>query len=171
MRWVFGMALASALAADGAAAASIGGVAPGRAAIFGITFLDTSTEGAVDGVRDDQTQRIAMLEARMAEAFAEKGWTIVPTDAVAADLAKVTNIAQCNGCDGVLAQRLGADIAVTGEVQKVSNLILTINVIVRQAGTEDRLLSLGNADIRGNTDDSWLRGLNYILKNRIFRDQ
>lgn len=141
-----------------------------KAAIFGFKLLDTSNEGEIDGVRADQTQRIELLRTRLVEVFREKGYTIVPVDPVAGELDKITNIAHCNGCDGVLAARLGADVAVTGEVQKVSNLILTINVIIRQAGEGDKVLKVGNADIRGNTDDSWLRGLNYILKNQIFKN-
>jgi hypothetical protein len=86
---------------------------------------------------------------------------------VADELASVMNPSQCNGCDAKLARALGADLAVTAEVQKVSNLILTINVYVREAGS-GTLLRMGNADIRSNTDESWRRGVDYVLRNRIF---
>ena len=65
------------------------------------------------------------------------------------------------------AQQVGADYAVLGWVQKVSNLILNINLQIREVAT-GRLVKAGSADIRGNTDESWSRGLRYLLAHRIF---
>lgn len=137
------------------------------AAVLAVTLIDTSTEGDMNPPRADEAARVEMLERDLAAAFAEQGWTLVDTAPVAADLAERVNPADCNGCDARLAARLGADVAVTGEVQKVSNLILTINVLVREADSAT-LIAAGNADIRGNTDQSWRRGLSYVLRNRVF---
>jgi hypothetical protein len=69
-----------------------------------------------------------------------------------------------------MAQRLGADYAVVSEVQKVSNLILTMNVVVRDAETGAQVRARA-VDIRGNTDDTWQRGMRYLLRNGIFRGE
>jgi len=53
-------------------------------------------------------------------------------------------------------------------VQKVSDLILTLNLQLRDAQT-GALVKAGVVDIRGDTDENWMRGMRYILKNRIFR--
>ncbi len=140
---------------------------PRSAVVLGTTLIDSSTEGDYFGVRADETARIEMVTARLAEAFAEQGWRIVDPAPVAETLDRVANPSQCNGCDARLAAELGSDVAVTAEVQKVSNLILTINIYVRDAASGE-LLRLGNADIRSNTDRSWRRGVDYILRNRIF---
>ena len=66
-----------------------------------------------------------------------------------------------------MARELGADLAVTGFVQKVSNLILNINVIIRDA-RDGQALRGGSVDIRGNTDESWGRGISYLVRNRLF---
>lgn len=137
------------------------------AAILGVTLIDTSTEGDYFGPREDEAARVEMLENRLAEAFAEQGYRAIDAAPVAERVEGVTNIARANGLDVRLARELGADLAVTGEVQKVSNLILTINVIVRDA-RDGELLRAGNADIRSNTDRSWTRGVDYVLRNRIF---
>jgi hypothetical protein len=69
-----------------------------------------------------------------------------------------------------MARELGARYAVVSEVQKVSNLILAMNIYVRD--TDDGGQVAGQAvDIRGNTDDSWQRGARYILTRNIFADQ
>ena len=140
--------------------------AESRAAVLGVTLVDTSTEGDYSGERPDQTARVEMLAGRLAAAFEAAGWELVDISPVAERLARVANPAHCNGCDTTLAGQLGADVAVTAEVQKVSNLILTINVFVRTASGE--LIAVGNADIRSNTDRSWRRGLDWVLENRIF---
>jgi hypothetical protein len=53
-------------------------------------------------------------------------------------------------------------------VQKVSNLILNINLYVRDVATT-KMLKVGSVDIRGNTDESWFRGLRYLVKNRMYK--
>ena len=87
---------------------------------------------------------------------------------VAARLNTVKNPAHCNGCEVAIAHDLGARYALTGEVQKVSNLILNLNLVLRdaQSGT---ILRAGVVDIRGNTDESWRRGFSYLLRNIMFR--
>ena len=51
-------------------------------------------------------------------------------------------------------------------MQKISNLILILNMQVRDTATGD-VVSAGTVDIRGNTDESWRRGIDYLLKHRI----
>lgn len=144
--------------------------APGRVAFFGLYFIDSSTEGAVNGIRADETARTAMTAALVEDDMTARGFVLVPTEPVAQKLAKVLNPAQCNGCEVALAQELGADYALVGEVQKVSNLILNINLYLRDVGTGE-LVRSGSVDIRGNNDESWQRGVRYLLKNIIFRDR
>lgn len=143
---------------------------PGSVAFFGLYFNDMSTEGAINGIRPDETARTAMAAGVVADDIAARGFTLVPTDPVADQLSKITNPAHCNGCDIAMAGKLGADYALTGEVQKVSNLILNFNLFLRDARTGE-LIRGGSVDIRGNTDESWQRGFRYLLKNIIFRDQ
>lgn len=137
------------------------------AAVLGMALIDSSTEGDYFGLRADEAARIDMLEAQLARAFAAEGYRLVDVAPAEERVNGVLNIARSNGLDSRLARELGADLAVTGEVQKVSNLILTINVLVRSAA-DGQVLRAGNADIRSNTDTSWTRGLDYVLRNRIF---
>ena len=139
-----------------------------RIAFFGITFIDTSTEGAYDGERPDQTARIGLLEDAVRERFGAEGFEIVANDPVAEDLAATVNPADCYGCELRMAATLGADYVLVGEVQKVSNLILSMNLVMRDVES-GAMIRGQSVDIRSNTDDSWLRGLNYILKYNFFK--
>lgn len=138
-------------------------------AFLGITFIDTSTEGAYDGERPDQTARVALLENEVRSRFADEGFTLLATDPVAEKLDATVNPADCNGCEVRFATELGADYSLVGEVQKVSNLILSMNLVMRDTGDGSMVRGL-SVDIRSNTDDSWLRGMRYIFKNHFFKE-
>ena len=138
------------------------------AAFFGVTLIDTSAEGEMNGPRLDETARIEMVEAQAARALRAHGLRLVDLAPVTGELARTRNPAACNGCELRMARRLGADYAVVAEVQKVSNLILSMNLYVRDATTGAQLRGLA-VDIRGNTDESWQRGMRYILERNLFR--
>ncbi len=88
------------------------------------------------------------------------------TDPVQAELAKLGSLRDCQGCELDLAKKLGAEYAAFGWVQKVSNLILNINMQIREVAS-GRLVRAGSVDIRSNTDEAWRRGLVYLIENRI----
>lgn len=141
-------------------------VPPGTALFFGIHWIDTSTEGAINGPRADETARLAMIEDQIASDLTQRGFTLTAPDP--AEVASIRNPTHCNGCDTKLAAAKGLDYAITGEVQKVSNLILAMNLYIRDADS-GRTVAAGAVDIRGNNDESWQRGYRYLLKNVIFR--
>ena len=76
----------------------------------------------------------------------------------------------CNGCDADVAKKLGADLSLVGYVQKVSNLILNINVFMRDTKT-GKLVEVQSVDVRGNTDETWTRSMSYMIRNRILDDK
>lgn len=161
------LALLTALALAPAAAAAEDPWQGKQAAFFGITFIDTSTEGELRGVRADEVARVEMAEAYLTEALRGRGLDLVDLAPVQEELDRTRNPARCNGCELRMAQQLGADYAVVSEVQKVSNLILSMNVYVRDTETGRNLRGQA-VDIRSNTDEAWLRGLRYILERNIF---
>jgi hypothetical protein len=145
-------------------------IAPGaKVAFLGMHFIDTSTEGAMNGVREDETARLALLEAAVRERFEAEGFDLLDLAPVTEELERTLNPANCNDCEVRMAEQLGADYSLVGEVQKVSNLILSMNLALREteSGEFVRMLAV---DIRGNTDDAWLRGGRYILNNHFFAE-
>ena len=80
--------------------------------------------------------------------------------------AQASNLQACGGCDMRLARRIGAELAITGTVQKVSNLILNMDIHVRDASSGATIAAM-SADMRGNTDESWSRTLDWLVRNRL----
>lgn len=162
--------LAAALLALPQMALALDDIEPGaKVAFLGMHFIDTSTEGAMNGVRDDETARLALLEAAVRERFEAEGFNLLDLAPVTEEMERTLNPANCNDCEVRMAEQLGADYSLVGEVQKVSNLILSMNLALRdtESGEFVRMLAV---DIRGNTDDAWLRGGRYILNNHFFAE-
>lgn len=142
------------------------GEAPRSVAFFGMTLLNTSPAETTA----EEMQRLGALEQQLREGMEESGrYVFIDTAPVASEAARHANMADCSGCDARLAAKLGADLAVTGVVQKTSNLILSVAVYIRDART-GQLVGGGSADMRGNTDESWERSIGYILRNRILKE-
>jgi hypothetical protein len=140
-----------------------------KVAFFGLTMIDGSLQTTELGQDPAEAARLETLERMVANRFAQEGYILVDIEPARAEIERVANIAKCYGCDTRIAAKLGADYALVGEVQKTSNLILALNLQLRSAETGE-MVKGGVVDIRGNTDETWERGMRYILKNRFFGD-
>ncbi len=136
--------------------------APLRAAIFDFELDDTSLQGAMAVSNAPDQARLARLTTQLRDALTRsERYTSVDLAPVAAE-ARATNLQACGACAISLAHKLSAQVAVTGWVQKVSNLILNINVEIRDV-TTGTIVQGGSVDIRGDTDESWSRGLRFLI--------
>ena len=71
---------------------------------------------------------------------------------------------RCAACQIELGRAAGAQWVASGWVYKVSNLILYLNVLIRDvASGEEKLMK--SVSIRGNNDRSWERGLRYLVRD------
>jgi Protein of unknown function (DUF2380) len=79
-------------------------------------------------------------------------------------------IGSCGGCEFDYGKQFGVDDAAWIVVQKVSDLILNINVYMADVAAT-KLKFVHSVDIRGDTDESWVRGLTYLVKNYLLAGQ
>jgi Protein of unknown function (DUF2380) len=135
-------------------------------AVFDFELIDTSLEGAIRRVRPDEQERLARLSDQLRQRLRDSGrFSLVDITPIASE-ALASNLQACGGCDIQLARRIGAELAITGTVQKVSNLILNMNIYVRDASSGATIAAM-SADMRGNTDESWSRTLDRLVRNRL----
>ena len=135
-----------------------------RVAVFDAELYDTSGEG----VRDDQQRRLGLLGERLRAALRESDrFEVVDTAPVRARLQQGPPLRTCPTCAPDAAAELGAELALLTTVHKVSNLILSITVALREASPGGGTRAVHSAEIRGNTDESWDRGLRWLLRNRL----
>lgn len=135
-------------------------------AVFDFEFVDTSLQGATYGPDAQEQERLAWVSSELRKRLGQTGRFEVVDIAPVAAKARAVNLQSCGGCDAQLARELGAKFAISGWVQKVSNLILNMNLAVRDADT-GKLVAGMSVDMRGNTQESWSRALNYLVVNRL----
>ena len=139
---------------------------PPKLAVFDFEMIDTSLEAEMRVKRPDEQARLLRVGDQLRKELGDSGnfqiLDIAPVNAAAHQ----SNLQACGGCDAKLARQLGAELYITGVVQKVSNLILNINIYVRDVHT-GQLIAAASTDMRGNTDESWSRAMNYLVRNRL----
>jgi len=164
------VAIASALPAIAAADAPTR-TSPHKIAVFDFDLIDDSQEGEMNGIRTDETQRLVLISQELRRLLKADGrYEPVDLAPIAAEIERLRPMYKCNGCEDALARKLGVDFVMIGTVQKVSNLILNLNLFIRDvnAGKITRGMS---SDIRSNSDDSWMHGVRYVVKNQLLADK
>ncbi|SDN02652.1 Protein of unknown function [Methylobacterium phyllostachyos] len=118
-----------------------------KAAVFNCQRANLGAQGPTEA----DVLRLGPISDLLREQLNDTGhYEIVSTNPVKADVAKA-DLRACGGCANDVARRLGADVAIIGEIQKVSSLILNIDVKDLRSDTPGRAYSV---DIRGDNDTS-----------------
>ena len=128
------MLLLAALACPPAAA-----MEPKALALAPFELIDEMQEFSSEAVRREDRRRIDLVSAELAKELERRNLYRVLEEKAAAE-----RVARC-------------------WVQKVSNLILNLNIEVSTEKGET--LYMTSVDIRGNTDESWVRGVRRLVDN------
>jgi len=139
--------------------------AAGKAAVFNFEIEHGDPVPGAPDHRKAEDQRLLMVSERLRVLLAESGFNVVDIAPVSEKAARMS-LESCTACADGFAQELGADYAVTGAVYKVSELVLSMNVRVHDAATSTPLTS-AVVDMRGNTDESWRRAIDYLYRNLL----
>jgi len=152
------------------AASTASAAEPGRLAVFDLELIDSSLQGEMEGIDPADQARLRMIEAELRQRLEESGrFVLIDTAPVADQIDAAGVLWSCNGCELGIARRLDAELSLVGWVQKVSNLILNLNVVIRDTSTREQVFA-SSVDIRGNTDESWQHGIRYLLENRLLKE-
>ena len=138
-----------------------------KVAFFGFQLINTSLEPTTP----IEVGRIKMLDDLFQDKLDHSGrFRIVPIPPdLQQQISADPEISGCNGCERDFSRTVGANWAAWGTVQKVSNLIRNINIYLEDVVT-GKLQFVKSVDIRGNTDESWRHGRDYILRHYVFEE-
>lgn len=131
-----------------------------KAMVFDFYFDNTSMEPTSAA----ETNRLKTISDALRADLQKAGYEVISGSAT--KLTAVPNFSQCADEQLAAAEKAGAMQAACGWVQKVSNLILNLNLVIEDVKTH-KAIKGGSVDIRGNTDESWNRGLAYLVKEHI----
>jgi hypothetical protein len=135
-----GVALWLALGSLAPARPALAAAQPVPVAAFDFELIDTSLEGEMQGPREDEQRRLRLISDQLRQALSASGRYVVVDLAPARErIADAGYLHGCPGCAATIARSLGAELAITGTVQKVNNLILiNLYISTRPAGAAAR---------------------------------
>jgi Protein of unknown function (DUF2380) len=112
--------------------------------------------------------RIALIASVFKAKLEASGrYAFVPISAdAAAKISAGPEVGACGGCEFGYGKEFGADTVAWIVIQKVSDLILNINVYMADVAAR-KMAFVHSVDIRGDTDESWTRGITYLVKNYL----
>lgn len=163
---VFSFVLLAAASSMASAAEAVPTTDPQSVAFLGVQFINDNE--ALEPTTDAERARLKKIEQIFKARLEKSGryrFVAVPP-AIEARIAAGQPIGGCGGCEIEFGKELGTELIAWMTVQKVSNLILNMNVYMADVATE-KMTFVRSVDIRGNTDESWTRSLNYLLKNYL----
>lgn len=117
----------------------------------------------------DQQRRLAEAGEQLRRELAATGVYRVVELAPAAPLVERLRgqheyLYRCDDCADQVGRALGTRLVMTAWVQKVSELILNVNLQVRDVDSGRRVLTK-SADMRGNRDESWRRAVHFLVRD------
>mgnify|MGYP001025844738 CR=1 FL=1 len=139
---------------------------PPKMAFLGVVFQNDNE--ALEPATDAERARTQALEAQFKKALSSAGladFASIP-DSMRKRIQAGQTIGECHGCELDYAREVGASQVAWIKIQKVSNLILNMNVYIGDVRS-GMLTFVHSVDIRGNTDESWRRSLKYLLDNYL----
>lgn len=148
-------------------AASPATAAP-KAAIFPFDIRDVEQEGElIPKSKPEDARRMKLVADELAALMKKDGrYEVVDLTPLAKEVDAASPFSKCNGCEAPIAKQAGADLAVTGYIDKLSDALISLQLFARDAETGQLTKSMA-AEIRGNTDELWLHGIRWLWKNRF----
>lgn len=138
-----------------------------KIAVFPLEVPDFIADGEYIPKPAKEGPRAALATTELRSLVAGSGkYEVVDLGAHAAEIKEAQPLHKCNGCAIDLAKKFGARYALTGLVEKASDTLFNMSLELTdvEAG---KVVRLGSTVLQGNTDDTWLRGVRWLMKNRI----
>lgn len=147
--------------------AQAAGAPPIKLAVFDIELDDFSAGGPIAGESPEETARLQRMTILARQLLAQSGLFEI-VDVSASDDQRVKDhwLRKCNGCEADIARGLGADMSFICFFRKISVMEQYLEFRIRDARTGE-LLNASQADLRGETDESWSRALKFLIKYKL----
>jgi hypothetical protein len=100
---------------------------------------------------------------------ADSRYQPVDLSALKDEIKAAAPLSECNGCEVDLAGKVAAELAMTSVIDKISETHLSLNVAIIDVA-KSKLVRNASVLIQGNTDEAWLHGVKWIVKNRLLAE-
>ncbi len=139
-----------------------------KTAVFPFDIRDAEQEGeVVPELKTEDLRRLKVVADELKLLLSKDSrYEVVDLSSHAADIEKAAPFNKCDGCEVEIAKKAGADLAVSGFADKLSDALISLQLFVRDVKTGEIKRAM-SAEIRGNTDELWLHGVRWLWRNRF----
>lgn len=139
--------------------------APAKLMVFDFYMDNTSMEATTTA----ETARLKRVSDELRSTLQKsEQYEIAPGPNVPS--ASVQSLGKCSDEQRAAATKAGFTLVACPWVQKVSDLILNLNIFIENLKTGQAVKG-GSIDIRGNSDDSWDHGVRYLVKEHVLANK
>jgi hypothetical protein len=139
--------------------------------VFDFELNDRSAGGGIISQDAIDTENLKMSTEEARRMLAESGrFSILDAGSAADDLVAAGGIRHCDGCEGPLARKLGADQSMAGIITRVNRTEYTLQILMRDAQT-GAVVSNAFTGLRMGANYAWPRGVKWLMNNRILSAQ
>ena len=122
------------------------------------------------GPSPDEQRRLTMARDELQKLISAKDrYDVIDIEPIAAEITAAQPIYECNGCEIDLAGKVNADLVMTSLIDKISETHLSLTVAIIDV-PQSKLVDTASVLIQGNTDESWMHGVRWLVKNRLLAE-
>jgi hypothetical protein len=151
--------------------AQAGGAPPGKLRSIAVLDFELIDEQNNPLTKAAQEVRLRAATGQLRRELGERRLYAVADPAPSEELqrklrSQQENLFQCADCSDQIGRLLGVDLVMTPWVQKISELILNLNVQIYDLRSRKIMFSK-SVDMRGNTDVSWTRAVSFLVSEMV----
>jgi hypothetical protein len=146
-----------------------------KVAVMPLDLVDQTAESALTGdpllvlakpkASPVEVERLARSGEELKRLLAERlGYEVVDLSPLAGEISQAAPFHKCDGCEADIARKAGAELVVSGNIQKITLMILNLNVMVREV-VGGAVKGSYTYPLRDNSDDGWLRGVRRAVED------
>ena len=118
-------------------------------------------------IKPEEEARLKVVTKELRMLLADSGqFEVTDLAPIENEIEEKAPLHECNGCENDLAKKVGVDLAVLPMLQKSSDTLLNMTIGVQDVES-GRLKQTVSVVIQGNTDESWLRAVRWLVKRRL----
>lgn len=118
-------------------------------------------------IKDEDRARLKIVTKELRTLLAATGeFSVVDLAPFEKEIEEKSPLHECNGCENDLAKKMGVELAVLPLMQKSSDTLLNLTIAIQDVAS-GRLTKAERVVIQGNTDESWLRAVRWLVKRRL----
>lgn len=122
-------------------------------------------------IKPEEQERLKLVTKELRALLDQSpDYDVKDLSAIAEEIEEKAPLHECNGCENDLAKKAGVELAVLPLLQKSSDTLFNMTIGIQDVATGALKKSV-MVVIQGSTDESWLRGVRWLVKRKLVENE